>query len=343
MKKPKAKSRETRMYESVKAYFKKELGCKHVYADLPDGEVKIHLPRNLCKRDPDVVGITEEAEIHLAEGKLLSRGGQPFEQCVEQALSLRGWADHLYVFFPLEEWKMLSHDDADSNRKYLRDRGVGLLLVEESGKCKSFLSAPQNAEADDAKKDSLRRKLGILQDEFLPSIPNLSTAEASNARALVDCFRVGSGIADEVAPKVFKSNKSQWKFDVITDDGKSSKQRQSILRYLKGFPGNLWIELDFFGGYARDGHCCIWISREVSRQQLLERVIGDVFQFGTYFWDEATFSVLNLNDQTPERICSIIREGEKGWIMHKVEFLGRSRNGLARELETLLRAAKKLT
>src|SRR5438093_1016485 len=67
--------------------------------------------RNLSKRDPDVVGGTEDGEVHLAEGKLLTRGGQPFEQCLEQSLSLRAFADYLYVFFPWGEWTLLRQDD----------------------------------------------------------------------------------------------------------------------------------------------------------------------------------------------------------------------------------------
>jgi hypothetical protein len=53
------KRRENEMYEAVKAFFKKDHLCKHVYTDVPEQKHYIHLLRNLTKRKPDVVGITE--------------------------------------------------------------------------------------------------------------------------------------------------------------------------------------------------------------------------------------------------------------------------------------------
>src|SRR5205814_2230522 len=96
--------REDEMYGAIKAYLKNSRACKYVYADLPEDKKKVHLPRNLSRRDPDVVGVTDEGEVHIAEGKCLKGSGALFEQCVHQASSLKAWADFLYVFFPLRDW-----------------------------------------------------------------------------------------------------------------------------------------------------------------------------------------------------------------------------------------------
>src|ERR1022692_2382952 len=107
MKKTPPKFKEEQMYEAVKMFFEKEMDCRHIYADLRGEKTKIHLLKDLCKRDPDVVGVTEDGEVYVAEGKSLARGGHSFTDCVNQVISLKAFADHLYVFFPLAEWERL--------------------------------------------------------------------------------------------------------------------------------------------------------------------------------------------------------------------------------------------
>src|SRR5207249_855125 len=162
MKKPPRNSGEAQMYAAIKTYLKEIRGCKYVSAD--DGGQKVHLPRNLSKRDPDVVGVTEEEAVHIAEGKCLARSGQPFEQCTEQALSLSAFADYLYVFFPWEEWSSLRPDDDQRNKKILRDRGIGLLLVDERNKCKEILPSRQNTEVESKKRNEIHKQMGILKE-----------------------------------------------------------------------------------------------------------------------------------------------------------------------------------
>jgi len=106
-----------------------------------------------------------------------------------------------------------------------------------------------------------------------------------------------------------------------------------------GKPG---AELDVFGGNLRDGHPCIWVNRNVSRQALADRLEETESFFGTHAWNESTFSACNLWDQTPESIRKFTKDDEDHWIMHQVEFFGRSKEGLTKELEKLLTEAKKL-
>src|ERR1035438_2284598 len=118
-------AKEIEMYQPVGTFLEKSCDCVHVWVDRPEDPKKVHLLRNLNTRDPDVVGVTEGGEVHIAEGKCL-RSGTSFEECVNQAESLRAYADYLYVFFPRKEWDSLPPDEDQRNRKSLRDKGIGL-------------------------------------------------------------------------------------------------------------------------------------------------------------------------------------------------------------------------
>jgi|ERR1051326_1301139 hypothetical protein len=335
VKKTTRKTPEMQMYLAVKAYLKDVRGCKHVSAD--EGGQKIHLPRNLSKRDPDVVGVTEDNEVHIAEGKCLARSGQPFEQCVEQALSLGAFADYLYVFFPWEEWSSLRHDDDQRNKKILRDKGIGLLLVDKADKCREILPSRQNTEVESQKRDQIRKQMGILQEPDVPKLNCLSSPEASNARAILDCFNErGMAIAGAAIFNVFKEKVREWKYHVSNENAASQ-----VFYFYPNFSLEISIDLDVFGGYLRDGHSCMWVTREVSRATLLQRLEARSSDFGTHLHFGEQGFVPSLTDINPEQIRKTTDQ-KTFWLMHRVEFFGRSRDGLRIELESLLAAAKKL-
>ena len=322
------------MYGPVMGFLRERLGCKHVSADLP-GERKVHLPRNLSKRDPDVVGITEEDEVHLAEGKLLARTGQPFEQCREQSLSLKEFADYLYVFFPWEDWSRLGEDDKITNKSRLSEVGIGLLLVDESQKCHEILRSNKNTDAKKAKKDEIRRQLGIAAEEDVPRRSCLSSTDASDAIAIVDCFiECGMKVAGEAIFNVFKK-KVKWEHGLCKEKAVS----QGFLFYAD-FGEELGVDQDIFGAYLGDGRSCMWVTRYVSCATLVQVLAARFPDFGTHlFFGEKGF-VPSLRDVKPEQIR---KSGEKSlWLMHRVEFFGRSRDGLRREMEALLTAARRL-
>jgi hypothetical protein len=331
--------RETDMYGAVKAYLKKERGCKHVSAD--DGGQRIHLLKNLSKRDPDVVGVAEGHDVHIAEGKFLARSGHSFDECVSQAESLRPFADYLYVFFPSEEWSSLSPEDVQRNTRSLKARGMGLLLVEERGKCTEILHSGKNAEVEDRQRDVVLERMGVLKD--VPKPAYLSSTQASDAIAIVDCFmECGRAVAAEAIRNVF-GKKVKWNpqvpkekevprgFFFFADIGSRSD----------GSLKNFGVDLDVFGGHLGDGHSCIWVTRRVTCATVLQRLETRSAEFGTHLYFEENDSARSLGDISPEQVRKH-RDGYEFWLMHRVDFFGRSRGGLRTELEGLLTAAKSL-
>ncbi len=329
-------NREIQMYGSVREFLRERQGCKHVFADLP-GEKKMHLPRNLSKRDPDVVGITEEDEVHLAEGKLLARSGQPFEQCVEQSLSLKEFADYLYVFFPWEDWDRLPEDDKISNKSHLRERGIGLLLVDVAEKCHEILRSSKNTDAKTAKKDELRRQLGMVAEEDVAKLGCLSSTDALAAISIIDCFMdCGMKVAEKAIYNVFKKKVKKWEHEVVKDKGVS----KGFFFFADFYEEKVGVDLDVFGGCLGDGRSCMWVTRDMNCATLLPRLETRFPEFGTHLRFGEKGFVPSLRDVKP---VQILKSREKSlWLLHRVEFFGRSTDGLRMELEALLTAAKRL-
>lgn len=329
-------SLEIQMYQPVATFLKKSCDCVHVCVDRPEDPKKLHLPANLNKRDRDIVGVTKERQVYIAEGKCL-RSGESFDQCVNQAQSLSAYADYLYVFFPRKKWESLPQDDEQRNRKSLRDKGIGLLLVDDLGKCVEKLPPRQNVEAEEAKKIELRRSMGIEEPEGVPKLSCLGSTEAAVAIKIVDCFMdYGRNVAGEAIDNVFNRKVKDWKPEIV-------KEKAVIggFFFFANFDEETFgVDLDVFGGYLGDGHSCIWVTRKVECAVLLRRLETRSPDFGTHlFFGERGF-VPSLRDVKPERI----RESDEKefWLMHRVEFFGRSRDGLRMELEDLLTAARRL-
>lgn len=329
------------MYEAVKKFFRKKLDCKHVVSDSPD-DTKVHLDRNLAKRDPDVIGMTSDGEICVAEGKLLSKGAQPFEGCIEQLLSLKSFADHLYAFFPKEEWNELSVDDVKTNRKRLKDNGIGLILVDQKSRCLDILNAPPNPDVEDSKRDAVKKKLGLLVDDRIPDICCLSASEATVANKLL-CL-VDEIIIEAVKTairKVFKQAKKKgknWNVYQIAD----SEGCDANVFLIRLDHGGVFVEIDPFGAYLRDGKSCIWISKAVEEDDFFETRVRRCDSIGTHAYFPDKGDVVSLYDATPERARQCSEAGSWSYLMHQIPFLGRSRSRLEDELEAVILAAKRL-
>jgi predicted RecB family endonuclease len=70
----------------VKNFFKKNYKCQDVVADLPNDDFVVRVPRNLRKREIDVVSVREtpkEIVDHLAEGKTVAKS-HSFAEAVNQ-------------------------------------------------------------------------------------------------------------------------------------------------------------------------------------------------------------------------------------------------------------------
>lgn len=333
--------REENMYPAVKRYFRGELGCEHISVDLPD-EKKVHLPRNLSKRDPDVLGITDDNEVAVAEGKILNRTGQPFEQCVQQTESLKSFADYLYVFFPKEDWGALSKDDADRNRRILRDKNIGLILVDEKGRAKVLAKPPSNDAVEDSKRDQVRKLMGLASDDSVPAMTGIDAESARRLNAMLACCEtVLQEIIQGAIAHVFRKTKAKGSYDVYSSDDEGDSQKLRVFRWAV-WPKDAIIEIDVFGGYLGDGKPCIWISKDVSAEFLCDHLTNRRIPFGTHvqFYEED--DIVPCPDVTESRINASAEADANFCLCHKVELWKRSRTGLQKEIESLLQQTRKL-
>jgi hypothetical protein len=343
MRNPKGKRHEEQMYRAVKTFLEKDCGCTPVVADLPEDRPKIHLPRNLNMRDPDVVGVTETGEVYIAEGKCL-RSGEAFDQCVAQAQSLSAFAEYLYVFFPSEEWSRLRHNEDERNKKLLRQKGIGLLLVDEADNCEVLLRPDKNKDVDTSKKNELRRGLGLPVRETLPNPGHLSSKSASTAVEILDCFSSRAmKAATEAILSVFNRNGSLFSFEVYHPVEDPPSPPVAVWSACLGEDDGIYLELDVFGGYLRDGHSCIWVGRVIGQQALRRHLETGVSGPGTHVFFNRTGEMHSWNDITIDALPKHPTEDmDTYWVVHRVDVFGRPRHGLRRELEKLLLAAKKL-
>ena len=328
------------MYEAVKKFFRKKLECNHVVSDSPD-DTKVHLARNLAKRDPDVIGVTSDGEICVAEGKLLSKGAQPFEGCIEQLLSLKSFANHLYAFFPKEEWDELSVDDVRTNKKRLKDKGIGLILVDQKSKCFDILNAPPNPDVEESKRDAVKKQLGLLADDRIPDICCLSASDATVANKLL-CL-VDETITEAVRTalrKVFKQAKKKGGGWGVYPFAKSEGCDARVFRIYINH-GDVNVEIDPFGAYLKDGKPCIWVSKGVE-DDFFKTTCAPTNSIGTHVCFEDKGEVVSFYDATLDRARCCSEAGSWLFLMHQIPFLGRSRSGLEHELEAVIRAVKHL-
>lgn len=334
----KKRRHESDMYEAMKKFFRTKLDCNPVVSDSHDDK-KVHLDRNLVKRDPDVTGVTSDGEICIAEGKLLSKGAQPFEGCIEQLLSLKPFADHLYAFFPKEEWNELSSDDVKTNRKRLKDKGIGLILVDQNSMCSEKMNAPPNPDVEDSKRDVVKQQLGLPVDDRIPDICCLSASDSIVANKLL-CL-VDETISEAVRTalrKVFKQTKKKGRAWNVYSLANSKGYDVFLASFDHGW---VYVEIDPFGAYLRDGKSCIWISKAVEDDFFETR--GRRCDFiGTHAYFPDKGDVVSLFDATTDRARRCSEAGSWSFLMHQIPFLGRSRSGLEHELEAVIRAAKRL-
>jgi len=330
------KRHEEDMYPAVKRFFSRELRCKHIAVDLPD-QKKVHLPRNLGTRDPDVLGVTEDGEVAVAEGKLLAVTGQPFEQCVQQVDSLRSFADHLYVFFPESDWGDLSKEDAKEDIKVLRDKKIGLILVDENGKYKVRFKPPNNDTVEEAKRVQVKELMGLTTNDRIPRFEGLDPLAARKANAILCGLEDALiEVVQTAVGNVFKNAKKK------RGAYQSFDARQNVFRWYVCLPGDIVVEIEPFGTYLDDGQPCIWISKQASEEFLKKYLEDEALRFGThvFFCDE------NENvpraDVTAERIARCVEQESSHYVCHKVDISERSKSGLRREMESLLRQCKKL-
>jgi len=345
-------TREKEMYEAVKSYFLKSLGCEVVVADSAADAKKFKLLRNLRIRRPDVIGMKSNNEIYIAEGKLLTKGAAPFESCVSQACSLKVFADYCYVFFPKSDWTRLSQDEIQYNQNYATERGVGIILVDEPDNCREILMPRYNP-----KKSPKKRKeaIELLNDiagrsaaEPIPSSPRLSPSEAGNANRLLSMMMaVERDILRNLAKKLFRKARMQHdegSFQDFGDSSYSTKAQGFILCKHYSKDEKILIEIDPFGQYLKDGHPCLWVSAQVGYDKLRSLLSAQPRSFGTHIYidygeRDETRPIFDVKEQD---VTSYRTSEADVWLCHKAEVFGREREGLESEIAFLVAQARKI-
>ena len=338
--------REKDMYQHVKTFFSTERGCTHVVVDLKEEKIKIRVHRNLSMREPDVTGVTPTGEVHVAEGKCF-RSGESFDLVAAQAQNLSPYADYIYVFLPSEEWNQLSDDNIHRNRTTLRDRGIGLLLVDEKGKCDELLRPAPNADVDVVRKNELRAKLGLPVPEHIANPGHLSSKEADTAGKILHCFYIGAkDAATQALLNVFKEKAAKGKkdpFELALNDYGEDAPPVLVWSAHPEAEEDIYLDLDVFGGYLRDGHSCIWVGPVVSQDVLRHHLKAGDSGPGTHVWFNSKDVMYSWDDVTEDLLPKRPVEGtDTYWVVNRVDVFGRSRAGLVKELERVLRAVKKL-
>ena len=144
-------------------------------------------------------------------------------------------------------------------------------------------------------------------------------------------------VAGEAICNVFKKKEKEVKWE--PNACKEKAVTRGFLFYVD-FGEELGVDQDIFGAYLGDGRSCMWVTRYVSCATLLQLLETPFPDFGTHlFFGEKGFEP-SLRDVKPERIRK--SDEKKFWLMHRVEFFGRSRDGLRMELEALPAAARRL-
>jgi len=336
---------EREMYCAVRQYFIEALDCTKAVADLPEEKIKIHLLRNLTKREPDVIGIRSDGRIIVAEGKMLSRGSQPFETCLSQAMSLKVYADYCDVFFPKDEWQALSPHDKKYNRHSVSQRGIGIILVDSKGNCDAIVKHQYNPEADPEKQQEVREAIGDVKNEPIARSPHLSPEAAAAANSLLSVLSVvQEEIVTEAMSEVFggKAKSYAEPFEDISGWTVSDGTDGCILSQHYNKDTTVGVEIDPFGRYTEDGKASLWIFVDIELKQLRHVLANRPPVFGTHIYFGEPEVTMPIFDIRVEMITSD-KDLQTGIQMaHRVEVLGRDPEGLKAELIQLLSLAKTL-
>lgn len=333
------------MYPAVKKYFKEEHDCgEFTTADLLN-EKMVGIQRNLSKRYPDVVGINKDGEVLIAEGKILEKSGHPFEDCVNQIDNLKPCADYLFVFFPKDQWSKLSSDDVARNLRILKEKNIGLILVDiNRNNAKPKWQPVHNDTVEDKKRKIFLKNMNYYIGGNSYNIQGLNPESAEQANEILClCFYIITKLIEEIIKKVAQKVTGEWMAFTVGEDYEDCFKMFKWSVELGEEPKRIAVEVDPFGLYLEDGQPSIWIHKEVS-QKFIKYYIEQQknVRFGTHgFFDNNGECVLR-NEITEKQIDDCAKTEETIWICQQINICGRTQSGLKKEIEYFLKQAKDL-
>lgn len=257
--------REPDLYKPVAKFLEGRYGCDRKCTWLAGGGTDLSFPAGFGKRKPDVVACKKgplRQEVHLVEGKILNIPTHGFEETVNQLDSFRPYSDYLWAVFPSDHWYS-AKSNHDRWISQLRQRGYGLLLV-DNGRTKLEFEALPNPSVDRTSKKSLLDSLLGESDDPMP-LRTLASETAETASRAV------SRVVEVMAGPVRR---------IIGKDRKASTFTTPIVYSRKPFfvigeagAGKVYIQGDPFSTYLNDGRALIWAWRTIGRLDRDEKAI----------------------------------------------------------------------
>lgn len=325
-----AKSKETALYPAVKRWFQQERHCSSCVADLPR-DLKVRLPRNLKIREIDVVALEPTAWgrplVHLAEGKRFA-SGESLAACVNQADSVRAAADYVWVFFPKSDWEAVEAKQRVRNEEHVKSRDMGLLLV-QGRSCEVIIEAPRNKAVDE---EEAMRVFEALDESPMSIMPTVDQLGASEAVRAASTMALVSAVEEVVSSVV---NCDDW---TNAHNDSEAVRRGFYVRALE--TETLYLELDPWGCYLRNGSPVLWFWAELTSEQLLNalgggRLIGTHCYFPTGRWNWHMVPTGDLSPQTANLLLkeNVAPDEDHPSIALAVPITGRRRDALARDIK----------
>jgi len=317
------------MYPLVRNFFEQDLRCKYVRETSDEQAIKIE-----GRGKPDIVGLSiKEGEylIHMAEGKLL-RNRQNFSECMGQAESCQGYADYLWVFFPKDEYNRLYEETRNEYKQKLEEKGIGLLLV--SDEVERIQKSEQNRKISQEK-----RKQVLLQFDTIEQVISFEKPLKEHLTNTSEIFCCFYDIMKNIVGGVM--NKKRKVSEHI-----EARRNWYVLKY---YGDGVGIEADPFGLYLRNGEPMLWVWGNISDNRLKNYLDKKEFLFGTHIlFEDKDYSpkgqIKSIYEVEKETVdIFVTQKGLKNiWIGHAIDVNGRTREGLKKQLQYLLRLAKKL-
>jgi hypothetical protein len=331
---------ESAMYEPVRRYFEKECDCTKTHVDVPDDPLSFQLERNLDIREPDFIGIGKGSRVFMAEGKVLSYSSNAFDQCLAQAVSMKKYADYIFAFFPHDEWSTLPESDLETNKRALREQGIGLLLVDrERNSCEREMGAAHNTTFDKVSHDSIVKAFSGDADQALVETVSLPYAQAESVSRMLSLLQdLADSTVRDAFRKVFKRSYKKVFF-------KRWRDPSEPFYIWVHYHGSIGVEIDPFGLYLRDGRPCIWVFVETTFGKAKKWIAQPARKFGSHVhveFEEGGYLCVPIPEIGSNPVISGLVDNHDFYICHHMDLHGRSKKGLSLEIGDLLMQAKKV-
>ncbi|MCX5778743.1 MAG: hypothetical protein NTU66_05980 [Elusimicrobia bacterium] len=329
--------RETDMYPVIEEYFLKTLKCDKVFKD--GDETFLSLKKNLRKGEVDLTALEDVEEsnckIHLVEAKSFAKR-HSFQECLHQITAIKDSGNYLWVAFPEREWESLNEKEKKENITEIKEKGLGLLLVNENV-CYPEIKSPLNKISEE-NKNTVLEHLGLFAgDTYLPIVETLGGEECKKAARIMLLMEMVENCVKEITKKM-KVDTQEGNEDSFT------KYFYNTSIYLSDHVG---IEFDPFSCYLRDSAPSVWVwllFNDSSTKNDFEKYLNSKTLFGTHIlldnndWD---WKIIPIHDRNQVALPLIKKGFTNIWFGNRIEINGRHKESLKKDMEQSITEAKR--